>query len=199
MPKEKASADNRARIWAAVVYPESAPEDWRDILDAQHIEWAESPLHDQDVNPSTGELKKAHWHIVLAFEGKKSYEQVCEILEPLHGPIPQRCHALKGAVRYFAHMDNPEKHQYSPSDIVGHGGFDVRSALAPTSGQRYELIKEMQDWVHDNGITEMQDLMDEARANRFDDWFPLLCDSCAYVMGAYIKSQRHRQQEMTSR
>ena len=118
MASEKTRGHDRTRIWAAIVYPESAPEDWRDILDAQHIEWAESPLHDQDVNPGTGEVKKAHVHIVLAFEGPKSYEQVCEILEPLHGPIPQRCHALKGAVRYFAHMDNPDKHQYSPNDIV---------------------------------------------------------------------------------
>lgn len=195
---EKTRGHDRTRVWTAVLYPESAPADWREYLDELHIEWAESPLHEFDTNP-TGEVKKAHWHIVLAFDGPKSYEQVCEILAPLNGPIPQKCHSLKGAVRYFAHLDNPEKYQYPASQIVGHGGFDVRSALAPTSVQRYELIKEMQDWVHDNGITEMQDLMDEARANRFDDWFPLLCDSCAYVMGAYIKSQRHRQQEITSR
>lgn len=195
---EKTRGHDRTRVWTAVLYPESAPADWREHLDELHIEWAESPLHEFDTNP-TGEVKKAHWHIVLAFDGPKSYEQVCEILAPLNGPIPQKCHCLKGAIRYFAHLDNPEKYQYPASQIVGHGGFDVRSALAPTSGQRYELIKEMQDWVHDNGITEMQDLMDEARANRFDDWFPLLCDSCAYVMGAYIKSQRHRQQEITSR
>lgn len=195
MAKDKASGDDRVRIWAAIVYPDSAPENWRELLDQEHIEWAESPLHDMDVNPGTGELKKPHWHIVLAFEGKKSFDQVSKLLEPLNGPIPKRCHALKGAVRYFAHLDNPEKHQYSPNDIVGHGGFDVKSALTPTSAKRYELIKEMQAWVRENGITEIQDLLDEASANRFDDWFPLLCDSCAYVMGAYIKSQRHRMLE----
>lgn len=194
MSKDKASGDGRARVWTAIVYPESAPNDWRDILDAEHIEWAESPLHDCDINPGTGEVKKAHWHIVLAFEGKKSYEQVCDILAQINAPVPQRCHALKGAVRYFAHLDNPEKFQYPASKIVGHGGFDVRAALAPTSAQRYELIREMQDWVSENGITEIQDLMDEARCHRFDDWFPLLCDSCSYVMGAYIKSQRHRKE-----
>lgn len=192
MSAEKTRGHDRTRVWAAVIYPESAPVDWREQLDAYHIEWAESPLHDRDVDPLTGEQKKPHWHIVLAFEGPKSYEQVCEVLKPINCPIPQRCHALKGAVRYFAHLDNPEKFQYSTSGIVGHGGFDVQAALAPTSAKRYELIKEMQDWVKENGITEIQDLMDEARQNRFDDWFPLLCDSSSYVMGAYIKSQRHR-------
>jgi len=27
---------------------------------------------------------------------------------------------------------------------------------------------------------------------RFDDWFPLLCDNSAYIMDSYIKSNRHR-------
>ena len=189
---ESNSRDNRARIWVAIVYPESAPQNWRDILDDEHVEWAESPLHDSDVNPGTGEVKKPHWHIVIAFDGKKSYEQVCELLKPLNGPIPKRCHALKGAVRYFAHLDNPEKHQYPTSAIIGHGGFDVQASLAPSASQRYEMIKEMQDWVKANGVLEMEILMDEARENHYEDWWPLLCDSAAYVMSMYVRSKRHR-------
>lgn len=191
MSSEKTRGHDRTRIWAAVVYPDSAPDNWRDILDDYHIEWAESPLHEFDVN-LTGELKKAHWHIVLAFDGPKSYEQVCDILEPLNCTIPQRCHSLKGAVRYFAHLDNPEKHQYSIADIRAHGGFDVQAALAPSSSERYALISEMIDFVRQNNITEFQDLMDAARELHFDSWFPLLCDSCSFVMQQYIKSKRHR-------
>lgn len=63
------SKDQRARMWTFVVYPESAPENWRDILSDYHIPWVESPLHDKDVNPD-GEVKKAHWHIILFFDGK---------------------------------------------------------------------------------------------------------------------------------
>lgn len=192
MATEKTRGHDRTRVWAAVVYPDSAPNNWRDLIDENRIEWAESPLHDKDVNPGTGEIKKAHWHIVMSFDGPKSYEQVCEILEPVHCPAPQKCHSLKGAVRYFVHIDNPEKFQYDKSGIVGHGGFDVDAALAPSSGQRYELIAEMQDFVLEHGVIEFQDLFDYARKNRRNDWFPLLCDSCAYVMGLYIKSQRHR-------
>lgn len=193
MAAEKTRGHDRTRIWAAVVYPESAPENWRDILDDYHIEWAESPLHEFDTNP-TGEVKKAHWHIVLAFDGPKSYEQVVEILAPLNGPIPQRCHSLKGAVRYFAHLDNPEKHQYSVSDIVAHGGFDVTAALAPSASERYDIIAEMVEFVKTEGITEYQDLMDYAMTERRDTWFPMLCDSCTVVMQQYIKSQRHRRE-----
>ena len=50
---------------------ESAPENWRDVLDRFHLQWACSPLHDRDVN-ATGEPKKAHWHILLSFGGKRA-------------------------------------------------------------------------------------------------------------------------------
>ena len=39
-----------------VVYPESAPENWRTILDETFMRWVESPLHDKDVN-ADGEIK----------------------------------------------------------------------------------------------------------------------------------------------
>lgn len=191
---EKSRGHDRTRVWAAVVYPESAPDNWRQLLDDEHIEWAESPLHEFDVNESTGEVKKAHWHIVLAFDGPKSYEQVRDLLAPLHCTVPQKCHSLKGAVRYFAHLDNPEKHQYSPSDIVGHGGFDVAAALVPTSAKRYELIREMKDWCFRENVTDFSDLFDYAGTYRYDDWFPLLCDSCAFVMREYLRSRHFKSQ-----
>lgn len=186
---EKSRGHDRTRIWTAIVYPESAPTDWRSILDDQHIEWAESPLHNCDTN-ATGEVKKPHYHIVLAFDGPKAYDQVIEILAPIHCPAPQKCHALKGAVRYFAHLDNPEKHQYPTSDIVGHGGFDVVAALAPNSAQRYELIREMQAWCVDHSVLFFDDLMSYAATERYEDWFPLLCDSCAFVMREFLHSRR---------
>lgn len=58
--------ESRCRNWTIVLYPESVPDNWRDILDDLHIEWIESPLHDRDIN-ANGELKKPHWHILLMF------------------------------------------------------------------------------------------------------------------------------------
>ena len=43
--------DDRARTWTFIVYPESAPQNWRELLDECHVSWVESPLHDKDVNP----------------------------------------------------------------------------------------------------------------------------------------------------
>ncbi|HAA0081853.1 TPA_asm: hypothetical protein GDG64_14435, partial [Listeria monocytogenes] len=58
----------KGRDWTFIVYPESAPGDWRDILNKTHLRWIESPLHDKDVN-ADGEVKKEHWHILLSYDG----------------------------------------------------------------------------------------------------------------------------------
>lgn len=194
MPTEKSRGSARTRNWTVVIYPESAPTNWRDVLDDTHIEWIESPLHEFDTNP-TGELKKAHIHLLLLFGGVKSYEQVCEFVKPLNCPIPERCHNAKALVRYMAHLDNPDKFQYSVSDITAHGGVDIAEMLRPCSSERYSLIAEMMDFISENHITEFLDLSDYARKNRRDDWFPLLCDNSAYVLTLYIKSNRYRSEK----
>ena len=190
MPMKK-SSESRTRAWTFVLYPESAPVGWFDLLDEMHVQFAVSPLHDRDIN-ADGSLKKSHHHVLLYFDGVKSYEQIKEITDALCSPIPQRCHDAKALVRYFCHMDNPNKAQYNPSDIRAGGGFDVAEALRPSSSARYDLIAEMIAFVKDNGIMEFQDLLDYAMIEQRDDWFPLLCDNCAFVVDRYIKSQRHR-------
>lgn len=189
--KSSGNRDTRTRNWTVVLYPESAPENWRDILDALHIEWVESPLHEFDTN-ATGEVKKPHWHLLLMFGGVKSFEQVCEVVKPLNCPIPERCHNAKAMVRYMAHLDNPEKYRYSVSDIKPHGGVDISELLRPSSSERYTLIRDMSAYIRDNDVTEFSDFFYYAMSDHFDDWFPLLCDSSAYVIGQVIKSQRHR-------
>ena len=191
--KKTREKDTRTRTWTVVLYPESAPENWRNIIDDMHIEWVESPLHDIDVN-ATGEVKKAHWHILLMFGGVKSYEQVKELTDSLNAPIPERCHNAKAMVRYMAHLDNPDKAQYSINDIQPHGGVDLADLLRPSSSERHTIIDEMLTYVQDNSIIEIQDLMDYARMYERDRWWPLICDNSCYVVGQYIKSKRHRQQ-----
>jgi len=63
---EKGEKETRCRNWTFVLYEDSAPVNWRDILDDEHIEWIESPWHDKDVN-ANGEPKKKHKHIALLY------------------------------------------------------------------------------------------------------------------------------------
>ena len=42
--------NTKKRYWAMVLYPESAPENWKDLLQATGLQIAISPLHDKDLN-----------------------------------------------------------------------------------------------------------------------------------------------------
>ena len=88
-----------------------------------------------------------------------------------------------------------EKAQYKIDDIKSYGGVDISELLRPSSSERYSLVREMIEYVKKNDVTEYQDLIDYSMQNRFDDWFPLLCDNCTYVVNQYIKSARHRKDQ----
>ena len=189
------SKDNsrRSRNWTFILYPDSCPDNWRDLLDDMHIEWIESPLHDKDYNPD-GSLKKPHYHILLLYPGNKSYEQISCITDSLMATIPQICHDVKGLTRYMAHLDNPEKYQYNVSDIIGHGGVDLSEILKPSSAQRKAIIKEMSLWILENNIVEYEDVYVYAMENR-DDWFDVLINSATLPIVAFLRSRRHRRSD----
>jgi len=186
--------DTRSKTWNVIVYPDSAPENWKEMLVEQGVFFVCSPLHDLDVLP-TGEIKKAHWHVFLSFTANKSFSQVLEITQMLNAPVPQKSKSTGGSIRYMIHIDSPDKVQYKKSDIEVYGNIDIEQYFRISSGERYELIREMIEFVRDNEIEEIQDLIDYSMINRFDDWFPLLCDNSTFIMSNYIKSVRHRKRE----
>ena len=187
-------AGERTRNWSFIVYPESAPKNWVEIIQEERVPFVVSPIHDSDVNELTGELKKAHFHVLITYSSVKTFEQVKELTDSLKSTIPQKCKSVKGSVRYMAHLDNPDKAQYEIKDIVGYNGFDVMAQIR-TATDRYVMISEMADYIESNDITEFADLFNYARLNRFDDWFPLLCDNSAFIVWQFIKSKRHSKRE----
>ena len=178
--------DNRARTWATVVYPESAPEAWQSILAEYVIPAFISPLHNLDLNP-TGEEKKAHYHVVLMFEGKKSKLQVEEIFKAIGGVGCEYVQSVRGYARYLCHLDNPEKAQYSQDDVVCLGGSDYAYTIGLVT-DKYKAIGEMIDFCADNNVVSYSELVEYARDNR-SDWFRTLCDNGTVVMKEYLKSK----------
>jgi len=181
----------RTRNWTFIVYPESAIDGWREVLNSEFVQWVESPLHNKDTNPD-GTIKKEHIHVLMMYDGVKSYDQVLEVTESINATVPQKCGSAKGLVRYMLHLDNPEKYQYDKGDIRAYGGADIEDMLKPTSADRYVLLKEMTLFVIENDIQEYEDLWLHAMENRFDDWFPLLADNGTFAINNFIKSRRHR-------
>lgn len=187
------SRDTRGRNFATVVYPDSAPADWQDILAQKFIPAFISPLHDQDINPG-GEPKKPHYHVVLMFEGKKSEDQVREIFDLIGGVGLERVNSIRGYARYLCHMDNPEKFQYSAEKVRSLCGADYVGCVGLVI-DKYKAIGEMIDFCEEQGIYSYSDLLRYCRAERFD-WFRILCDSGTMVIREYLKSKYWTEKEL---
>lgn len=177
----------RTRNWTFLVYPESAPKNWRSIIDDNHVSWIESPLHDKDVNPD-GTKKKSHWHILVMYDGVKSYDQIKKLTDELNSPIPKRCESARGLVRYMIHLDNPEKYQYLKSNIVGHSGADVESFFEMSATNRLDKLKDITRYVLENNVTSFSDLVEYAIEND-DDWFTILADKNTLYINKLIDSE----------
>lgn len=171
MTKEKKETLIKGRDWTFIVYPESAPENWREILDDTHMKWVESPLHDKDHNDD-GEAKKAHWHVLLTADGPITQKAAEKIIAPLNCPSAQKVGSARGLVRYMAHLDNPDKYQYSVEEIIGHSGADVASYFELTYTNKLTAMKEIIRYIYDNEIDNYADFL-MICIEHSDDWFSI--------------------------
>ena len=178
----------KKRSWGAVIYPESAPEDWIEQLKLKGISFAISPLHDKDINP-TGEPKKPHYHIVMCFPGPTTDTTVNQILKELNQPIAIALESVRGYYRYFTHKDNPEKYQYNENEIQLFNGFDVTDIL--NNFEVFQCLKEIQNLIISNKIHEYADLMDFLIKNDFMELWNVACSHTLFL-NTYITSKRNK-------
>lgn len=181
----------KKRNWAFVLYPESAPADWRERLQKTGLPCAISPLHDRDVN-ATGEPKKPHYHVMVFYQGPTSYNVVKRLTDGLNQPIPQVVEQVRGYYRYLTHMDNPEKAQYAPSEIVTLNGFDIGDYVDMTKSEVTKALRALMGYIQDNNLMEYADLMDMTMCEGVPpEWFDVAASHTLFFTG-YLKSRRFR-------
>ena len=117
-----------------------------------------SPLHDKDENPDKTP-KKAHYHVIVCYEGPTTYNNVKRLTESLNQPIPQPLEQVRGYYRYLTHEDNPEKAQYSKADIQTINGFAIQDFVELTRSEVGKITREIVQLIRDNNITEYSVLM----------------------------------------
>ena len=180
----------KKRNWAFVLYPESAPNNWLDLLQQTGLQFCVSPLHDKDLN-ADDTLKKAHYHIILIYDGPTTYNNVRQLTEILGQPIPQPLEQVRGYYRYLTHKDNPEKYQYDEKDILSFNGFSIKDFIELTSSEVMQIKKSIQQFIRDNEILEYSLLMDVLLDNDLKDMYEVATNH-TYFFDKYITSYRNR-------
>lgn len=189
MPKKTSAqirAAKRSRNFATIIYPESAAPDWKTQLEALHTPILISPLHDKDVNPD-GKQKKPHRHILIMYPNPKDYDtQVKPVLKKIGAVGRETVASTRGYARYLCHLDNAEKAQYDPKDIIALGGADYAAITRLQSDVRQATMDIMR-WCSTNQIYSLAELLDYA-AEKQPEWFDVLSTQRCYIVTQYLKA-----------
>lgn len=185
------AVDSRKRNWACILYPESCVENWEKILDGQYLPWMLSPLHDNDLDDE-GNIKKAHYHLLFLFEGKKSYFQILDICKSIGATIPVPVGDARKMVRYLCHLDETDhkKAKYQISDIVNHTGNDISKYFLPSADEQLRISGEIMRFIEENQITEFTDLESIIFHTRYNEWYLVLRND-KYFFDMKIRSLRN--------
>lgn len=172
------------KYWSFVVYPDSAPKDWKDRLASTQVPCAVSPIHSAD-----DEVKKAHYHVLLGFYracGDKRAREVCNIVGGANGFV-ECVYAPLGAYEYLTHKNNPEKEQFADgANPELFNGFVVPKIKLDDDA----MYEEVQELIFEYNIDEFSDLCKYYRNNGHTEkstWcirhayqLKSLCDSVRY-------------------
>lgn len=182
----------KKRNWAFVAYPESLPTNWKEQLQLTGLQVAISPLHDKDKDP-IGEPKKPHYHVILCYAGPTSYNVVKALTDSLNCPIPQPLEQVRGYYRYFTHMDNPEKYQYSPDTIETINGFSIMDFVELTKSEVLTAKRKLQSLIRERNILEYSDFMDYLQDSENMEQEYDVASNNTYFFEKYISSRRNKQ------
>jgi len=180
----------KKRNWAFVVYPESAQKNWIEQLQKTGLQCVISPLHDKDKDP-TGEVKKAHYHVIAIYSGPTSFNVVKGLTDSFNAPAPQALEQVRGYYRYLTHKDNPEKYQYDEKDIQTVNGFNISDFVELSKSEVSEIKKTLQALIRNENITEYADLMDYLLDSEKTLEYDVACNN-TYFFDKYIASKRNK-------
>ena len=153
------------RSWAFVMYPDSMPENWEEIISNTGLPMCISPLHNKDLDP-TGEVKKPHYHVICYYENSTTYNNVkTNVCDLLNATIPQKLESIRGMYRYHIHLDNPEKYQYDDRERKFFNGFDIDLANKLTRTETLKLLLDIYKYCDEYKISEYCDLVRSLQKN----------------------------------
>lgn len=153
----KKESDLKRKYWKCILYLDSLPDRWTNYLDELGVPMLLSPLHDRDMDDG-GNVKKAHYHLLMEFDGPTPYSQALELVSPLGVNLLKQSISRKRDERYWCHLDSPGKAYYDPADLVCFGGYSPKFLEDEYAA---DGISAIHDLVEDLGMIYYADLANE--------------------------------------
>lgn len=150
---------DKARYFGFLVYEESAPDNWRDILKKSHGCYAISPLHAGD-----DEHAKPHYHVVYAHGNTATLSAAQSVIPseiPANGHI-EMIRQPRNYQRYLIHLDDPDKEQFEggKNAITVLNGFPLDLSRDYSKAELLAFRNEIYELIRENSMTEYCELID---------------------------------------
>lgn len=181
---------SKIRYGAFLVYPDSAPEDWKQILKDSHGSFAISPLHE----PGDGE--KPHYHVIYKHGSPVTIEALASCIPaavPANGLV-EPVTAPRNYQRYLIHLDDPDKQQFSGSECIEVlNGFPLDLTRDYSKAELLAFRHKIQALIREFDIFEYADLLDYlADAGEVDLHDYAFNHTIAF--NTYLSSRRYKEQ-----
>lgn len=189
----------KTRYWTFILYPESAPSDWLERLRATGVKISVSPLHNRDLTEK-GELKKAHYHVLVCFNNPRPYESMKILTDELNQPIPKQVNGNEGVYylyEYFSHKNDLKKAQYDEKDIINLNGFNIIDYRILNDSELQALKIKIIDFIVERNIIEYSDLVIELKDLDLEMFE--YATNHTLLFDRLISSRRHKQEEIEKR
>ena len=186
--RKKGDNMEKAYKWAFLVYPDSAPYEWKKILKETQIKIAISPLH----QPSEGKGEdKIHYHVICDFEGQKTQSQVNKLSKSVNGTNAFTLISPIGYYEYLIHKNDIDKEQFPEGfKAIEHmNGFDVETFQQVEKKDKLEEYSYILiEVIREENIFEFGRLVDYCYENDMELLKELRKHS--YFYNSYIRSRR---------
>lgn len=118
-----------SRTWATSLKPAWTSEQLEDFaLKMKSTAIVFGITHDKDIDEATGELVEPHTHIYLEYETPRKLSTIANLFGVAENFI-EAVKNKKGFIRYLTHLDDADKHQYPPFEVVGNGEVDYSQVI----------------------------------------------------------------------
>lgn len=183
----------KSRAFWFVLYPESAVNDWIEILKGCHINFLVSPLHDKDVN-ADGSLKKPHYHIMLIFPNATTCTLAEEICKSIGGVRPPNdrghngfaCSSVSSCSRYLIHRDDPDKFQYNVNDVICYGDITYLECMCSNYEEK-RVVSDMKLFIEQHRVVSVP-LFNAYCRDNMPEWSYILNTRSSLLIERHIKS-----------
>lgn len=142
----------KGTYWWFILYPDSALENWKEILELTGLRISISPLHDKDLkvtnedrerdpNNKFGVFKKPHYHVLLFWQkgSPTTYRNASQVMKSVNGVRLQKVLDPYGAYWYLIHRFNREKTLYDNKDRINLNGLSEDQILELDQDLQFQI------------------------------------------------------------